>query len=66
MMGYQRSDYPYTEGTVTIHMMDNKTNKLIWEGWTSDELNGKNPTGKEIESSVKSIMKKFNPAKSEG
>jgi len=66
MMGYRNSDYPYTEGTVTIHMMDNKTNKLIWEGWTSDELNGKNPSGKEIEASVKSIMKKFNPEKSEG
>lgn len=61
MMGYERSEIPYKEGTITIHMIDNSSNKLIWQGWTTDEVNSRNLTGKEITSSVKSILKKFNP-----
>lgn len=61
MMGYERSEIPYKEGTITIHMIDNSSNKLIWQGWTTDEVNSRNLTGKEISSSVKSILKKFNP-----
>lgn len=61
MMGYERTEIPYKEGTITIHMIDNSTNKLIWQGWTTDEVNSRNLTGKEISSSVKSILKKFNP-----
>ncbi len=61
MMGFERSEIPYKEGTITIHMIDNSSNKLIWQGWTTDEVNSRNLTGKEISSSVKSILKKFNP-----
>lgn len=61
MMGYERSEIPYKEGTITIHMIDNSSNKLIWQGWTTDEVNSRNLTGKEISSSVKTILKKFNP-----
>lgn len=61
MMGYERSEIPYKEGTITIHMIDNSSNKLIWQGWTTDEVNSPNLTGKEISSSVKSIFRKFNP-----
>lgn len=61
MMGYERSEIPYKEGTITIHMIDNSSNKLIWQGWTTDEVSSRNLTGKEISSSVKSILKKFNP-----
>jgi hypothetical protein len=51
------------EGTVTITMLDAKTDKTIWQGWTTDQVNSKNLTGKEIQNSVKSIFRKFDVAK---
>ena len=62
MLGYDRFEIPYKEGTLTIHMIDNSTNKLIWQGWATDEVNSRNLTGREISSSVRSILKKFNPS----
>ena len=35
--------YEVREGTVTITMVDAKTNKTVWQGWTTDEVNSKNP-----------------------
>jgi hypothetical protein len=59
MIGYNDSEIPFREGTITLHMIDNDTNKLIWQGWTSDEVNSKTPSSKEVVSSVKTILKKF-------
>ena len=53
MLGFDRSEIPYREGTITIHMIDNSTNKLIWQGWASDEVNSRNLTGKEINANIK-------------
>ncbi|MEJ7737135.1 MAG: DUF4136 domain-containing protein [Chitinophagaceae bacterium] len=64
IMGYERLEIPYKEGTITIHMIDNHTNKLIWQGWASEEVNNRNLTGREINSTVKSILKKFTPSRS--
>lgn len=62
-LGYDDNQYEVKEGTVTISMIDAKTDKMVWQGWTTDEVNSKNLTGKEIESSVKSIFRKFDVAK---
>lgn len=62
MLGFDSYEIPYKEGTLTIHMIDNTTNKLIWQGWATDEVSSRNLTGKEISSSVRSILKKFNPS----
>lgn len=62
-MGYERDERPIREGTVTITMIDSKTNKTVWQGWTTDEVNSRNLTGKEIQNSVRSIFKKFDLAK---
>jgi hypothetical protein len=59
MIGYNDSEIPFREGTITLHMIDNDSNKLIWQGWTSDEVNSKTPSSKEVVSSVKTILKKF-------
>jgi tRNA U54 and U55 pseudouridine synthase Pus10 len=59
MIGYQNYEIPYKEGTLTLHIIDNDTNKLIWQGWTSDEVNSNNITSKQVAQSVKTIMKKF-------
>ena len=58
-IGYDNSTSTVKEGTVTISMMDSKTDKTIWQGWTTEELNGSRLTSKEIDKNVKTIFKKF-------
>lgn len=60
--GYDRNAYEVREGTVTISMIDAQTEKTVWQGWTTEELNSRNLTGKEIQASVKSIFRKFDVA----
>jgi hypothetical protein len=59
VMGYNNSQYEINEGTLTITMVDAKTNQVIWQGWNTDEVNNKKVTSKELESSVNLIFKKF-------
>lgn len=63
LAGYERDERPVREGTVTISMIDTKTNKTVWQGWTTDEVNSRNLTTREIQNSVRSIFKKFDVAK---
>jgi hypothetical protein len=44
-------------------MIDAKTDKMIWMGWTTEEVNSKNLTKKEIQKAVAGIFKKFDVAK---
>ncbi|MEO5995297.1 MAG: DUF4136 domain-containing protein [Chitinophagaceae bacterium] len=62
LMGFESSEIPYKEGTLTLHMIDNSTNKLIWQGWSSDEVASRNFSTKELNSRVRAILKKFNPS----
>jgi len=62
-MGYDDDRYVTREGTLTISMIDAKTDKVVWQGWATDEVSSKNLTRKEIQSSVKSIFRKFDIAK---
>ncbi len=57
-MGYDSYDVPSREGTVTITMIDANTNKTVWQGWTTDEVNSRNISSKEIQNSVKAIFRK--------
>ena len=62
-MGYDRTQRSTREGTVTISVIDAKTEKTVWQGWTTDEVNSRNLTSREIQNAVKSIFKKFDIAK---
>jgi hypothetical protein len=62
-MGYDDNRRQVREGTVTISMIDPRADKTIWQGWTTDEVNSRNLTNKEIQSSVKNIFRKFDIAK---
>ena len=62
-MGYNDGTRTVREGTLTITMTDAKTDKMVWQGWTTDEVNSKNLTSKEIRTSVRSIFRKFDVAK---
>jgi hypothetical protein len=62
-LGYDEDTRHVKEGTITISMIDPKTDKTIWQGWTTDEVNSRNLTNKEIQASVRSIFRKFDVAK---
>jgi hypothetical protein len=58
-LGYDDNAVSVREGTLTVTMVDAKTDNTIWQGWTTDEVSSRNLTQKEIQSSVKSIFRKF-------
>ena len=62
-VGYERDERSVKEGPVTISMIDTKTDKTVWQGWTTDEVNSRNLTSKEIQYAVRSIFRKFDVAK---
>ncbi|HEU4470773.1 MAG TPA: DUF4136 domain-containing protein [Flavisolibacter sp.] len=62
-LGYDNNARAVREGTVTITLVDAKTEKTIWQGWTTDEVNSRNMSAKEIQNSVRSIFRKFDVAK---
>lgn len=62
-MGYDDRSIPTREGTVTITMTDAGTEKTVWQGWTTDEVDSRHMSAKEIQSSVKAIFRKFDIAR---
>lgn len=63
LMGYERDERAIREGTVTISMIDARSDKTVWQGWTTDEVNSRNLTTREIQNAVRSIFKKFDVAR---
>lgn len=62
-LGYDSYSTTVKEGTITITMIDNNTDKTVWQGWTTSELNNGRITGDEIDKSVRTIFRKFDPKK---
>jgi hypothetical protein len=62
-MGYDYNTAEVREGTLTITMVDAKTDKTVWQGWTTDDVNSRRLTQREIQSSVNAIFRKFDVAK---
>ncbi|GAB2806001.1 DUF4136 domain-containing protein [Ferruginibacter profundus] len=58
-MGYNSYATTVKEGTITIMLIDTKTDKTVWQGWSTDELNTAQITDREINKNVRSIFKKF-------
>jgi hypothetical protein len=61
-LGYNNYSVPVNEGTVSITLTDANTDKVVWQGWTIDELNYSRITQDEIASSVKNIFSKLDVA----
>jgi hypothetical protein len=61
-VGYQNYEVPVKEGTITISIMDARTDKNIWQGWTSEIMNYNRLTDDEISRSVRNIFNKFDMA----
>jgi hypothetical protein len=62
-LGYDNDAYTTKEGTITVSMVDVRTDKTVWQGWTTSEVNSSNLTRREIQTGVKSIFRKFDVAK---
>ena len=56
-LGYQQYQVPVKEATITISMMDADTDKKIWQGWTTERLNGGGITDLDVKKSVRNIFK---------
>ena len=50
---------PYKSGTITINLVDNKTNSVAWQGWAETEVNNKKIPTEKIEGAIGAIFKKF-------
>jgi len=61
-LGYNSYEVPVNEGTVTITLTDANTDKIIWQGWTVEELNYARITQEELSASVKNIFSKLDLA----
>lgn len=62
-MGQNYYDVPYKSGTITVNIVDTKSNNLIWQGWTETELGNKRLSQEDIQKAVKTIFKKIDLAK---
>lgn len=62
-LGYESYEKIIKEGTITITMIDAKTDKVVWQGWTTGEVNSQHLTSKEVQKAVASIFKKSELAK---
>jgi hypothetical protein len=58
-MGYDSYSTNVKEGTVTVTLIDAKTDKAVWQGWATNELYDNHLSYKDINKNVKSIFKKF-------
>ncbi len=59
LMGFDNSVETIREGTLTLTILNARTEKKIWQGWTKAEMNGKRLTDKEIDDNVKAIIRKL-------
>jgi hypothetical protein len=56
-IGYDEYETPVREGTITITMMDARSDKKIWQGWTTERLSGSGFSNLDVRKSVRSIFK---------
>ena len=59
LLGYRTYNIPFKQGTLTVNMVDAKTNKLIWQGSAQSDVSSKMVTTQEMQTDVMSIFKKF-------
>lgn len=58
-MGYQSYEVPVKQGTITISLVDANSDRTVWQGWTTENMNYARFTSDEISRAVKNIFKKF-------
>ena len=58
-VGDNEYSVPYKSGTITVNLVDNKTNSVAWQGWAETEVNSKKIPTDKIEGAIEAIFKKF-------
>lgn len=58
-VGYDNYTVPITEGTVTLSFIDARSDRRIWQGWTTEDLNNSRFTANEIGKIVRNIFREF-------
>lgn len=58
-LGERSYSVPYKSGTITLNVVDNDSNKLVWQGWAETEVANSRMNNETIDKIVKSIFKKF-------
>ena len=58
-LGQNTYSVPYKSGTITINLVDNQTNAVVWQGWAETEVDKKKLSSDEIEAIVEAVFKKF-------
>ncbi|RYY87398.1 MAG: DUF4136 domain-containing protein [Chitinophagaceae bacterium] len=61
-LGYDRSQQDVREATLTVRLIDARSDKTVWQGWTTGDVNSRNLTSKEVQAAVRSIFRKFDVA----
>ena len=59
VMGYNEYNRAVKNGTLTINIYDVRNERLIWQGWTENELNKGNFTSNDVKNDVRSILRKL-------
>lgn len=62
-LGEDSYTVPYKSGTITINIVDNDSDKLVWQGWAETEVTQKSISKEDMEKIVKSIFRKLDVAK---
>ena len=62
-LGENSYTVPYKSGTITINIVDNDSDKLIWQGWAETEVTSRTISKDDMEKIVRSIFKKLDVAK---
>jgi hypothetical protein len=57
--GYRTVNVPYEDGTVTIYLLDRKTNKLIWQGWAEGSVDDSESFQWELPKDIDAIFKRY-------
>ncbi|TAL57179.1 MAG: DUF4136 domain-containing protein [Bacteroidetes bacterium] len=58
-MGYCKETVQYVEGSITLNVIDRKTNKLVWAGTAKGDIYDPAYINRSIHPAVEAIMKKF-------
>ncbi|HSZ71732.1 MAG TPA: DUF4136 domain-containing protein [Cytophagaceae bacterium] len=59
IVGYKTQDIPYEEGTLTIVILDRKTNELVWKGWSVGTVTDESSFEYELPSDIRRLFKQF-------
>jgi uncharacterized protein DUF4136 len=60
LFGYQQYQVPVKDATIILTMIDARTDKQVWVGWTSERLGSSGITDLNTKRAIKNIFKKAN------